>query len=331
MKSFKSIFGVLFLSVFMSFLFILVGGCGESEDTDDEQISDEDSSMGGDNCADEDVTNEDVTDGDITDVDETEISDGDVTPDEYGLIWLLIPGGDYQMGCSTNDNECDGNEVPRHSVTVSEFLMTQMEITNSQYAEFLNNNGNDCSTFKCVDSDSNDSKLSFSSDTWSVKSDFENHPVEEVSWYGAKAFCEYVGGRLPSEAEWEYAARAETETVYYCGDEASCFENIICWGEEDTCPVGQFDPNAYGLHDMFGNVWEWNEDCYHAEFDGAPSTSIAWTDENCSDHVLRGGSWCSTRFCGGENNVRSSDRGYQSSDGTTYNDGESLGVRCAKD
>ena len=103
--------------------------------------------------------------------------------------------------------------------------------------------------------------------------------------------------RLLSEAEWEYAARAGTQTAYSWGDEigkgnANCNGCGSQWDGRQTAPVGSFAPNAFGLYDMHGNVWEWVEDCYHDNYDGAPTDGSAWTAVgDCTYRVVRGGSW----------------------------------------
>jgi len=212
---------------------------------------------------------------------------------EYDLTWLSIPGGSFEMGCSPNDDDCYSDEEPRHSVNVPGFKMTKFEVTNAQYAAFLNDRGNNnCADYPCVDAEDDDLRLSESGGVWSADGGYENHPLVEVTWYGAKAFCEAAGGRLPSEAEWEYAARAGTTTKYYCGDDYNCLDDIACWKKSDTCPVGQYAPNDFGLYDMLGGVWEWVEDCYHDDYTGAPTDGSVWDDEQCSSlRVLRGGSW----------------------------------------
>jgi formylglycine-generating enzyme required for sulfatase activity len=101
--------------------------------------------------------------------------------------------------------------------------------------------------------------------------------------------------RLLTEAEWEYAARAGTTTVYYWGDEIGK-ENAKCNGcdsqyDGGTSPVGSFKPNAFGLYDMAGNVWQWVEDCYHGGYDEAPTDGSAWITGDCGRRVVRGGSW----------------------------------------
>jgi formylglycine-generating enzyme required for sulfatase activity len=102
--------------------------------------------------------------------------------------------------------------------------------------------------------------------------------------------------RLLTEAEWEYAGRAGIATAYYWGDEigkgnANCNACETEWDGRQTSPVGSFKPNAFGLYDMAGNVWQWMQDCYHDGYDGAPGDGSAWTEGDCSGRVVRGGSW----------------------------------------
>ena len=102
--------------------------------------------------------------------------------------------------------------------------------------------------------------------------------------------------RLLSEAEWEYAARAGSTTAYFWGDEigegnANCYGCGRQWDNRETSPVGSFKPNAFGLYDMAGNVWQWVQDCYHDNYNGARTDGSAWTVGDCSRRVVRGGSW----------------------------------------
>ncbi len=130
-----------------------------------------------------------------------------------------------------------------------------------------------------------------------------NRPVVNVTWDDATAYAQWLSAvtgesyRLPSEAEWEYAARAGTETAYSWGDElgtnkANCDGCGSRWDDdEETAPVGSFAPNAWGLHDMHGNVWEWTGNCWNEGYAGAPADGSAWTDGHCGRRVVRGGSY----------------------------------------
>ncbi len=229
--------------------------------------------------------------------------------------WVSIPAGAFDMGCGEADPDCDHTgfgfgETPRHAVDVPAFEMTRTEITQYQYWRVTG----DISTGhgKCGDC-----------------------PVEYMPKHfeDATAFCEAIGGRLPSEAEWEYAARAGTTTRYYCGDDASCLDRIAWYRHnssqhEDTgsfrpSPVAQMEPNAFGLYDMAGNLMEWTADCWHSDFEGAPTDGSAWiSDSDCVSHVFKGGSYNSRPQW-----LRSSNRYWDPTDIRGIADG----FRCARD
>jgi formylglycine-generating enzyme required for sulfatase activity len=128
--------------------------------------------------------------------------------------------------------------------------------------------------------------------------------VINVSWYDAEKYVKWLSAmtgrpyRLLSEAEWEYAARAGTTTAYYWGDDigknnADCHGCDSRWDNRETAPVGSFKPNAFGLYDMAGNVYQWVQDCVHANYNGAPDNASVWKGGNCSYRILRGASWAS--------------------------------------
>jgi formylglycine-generating enzyme required for sulfatase activity len=132
--------------------------------------------------------------------------------------------------------------------------------------------------------------------------------------------------RLLTEAEWEYAARAGTVTAYFWGDEigegnANCDGCGSRWDNRETSPVGSFKPNAFGLYDMAGNVWQWVEDCYDDNYDGSPGDGSAWLSGDCSNHVIRGGSWNAN-----PRNLRSASR----TRNTTVGRGGDLGFRVGR-
>jgi formylglycine-generating enzyme required for sulfatase activity len=135
----------------------------------------------------------------------------------------------------------------------------------------------------------------------------DKRPVINVGYEDAKAFTAWLSRktghayRLPSEAEWEYAARAGTKTRYHFGDSIS--KSQARYGGSETAPVGNFPSNAFGLHDVHGNVYEWVEDCWNESYAGAPSDTNVWNAGECNRRVLRGGSWINS-----PRNVRSAIR-----------------------
>ncbi|MCA2506843.1 MAG: SUMF1/EgtB/PvdO family nonheme iron enzyme [Microcystis sp. M54BS1] len=229
------------------------------------------------------------------------------------LEMVAIPGGTFLMG--TEDEEIerlakkfnwDGfrSERPQHRVTVSSFYMGRYPITQSQWKAIASR------TDLKVKQD-----LDFNPAYFKDRPDSDRRPVEQVNWYDAIEFCARLSKltvreyRLPSEAEWEYACRAGTTTPFYFGEtitgELANYRASNTYAEEakgefreETTPVGQFPPNAFGLHDMHGNVWEWCADTWHDNYDGAPRDGSVWR-ENGNDNrsPLRGGSWCSDPDC----------------------------------
>jgi formylglycine-generating enzyme required for sulfatase activity len=198
---------------------------------------------------------------------------------------IVVPAGTFTMG--SPQGEGDHNEHPQHEVAIAKtFAVGKTEVT---FAEW-----NFCvaagACAKAQDSG------------WGEN----DRPVINVSWEEAKQYAGWlsrVSGRvyrLLTEAEWEYSARAGSRGKYTWGDEigrnrANCDGCGSQWDNRQTAPVASFQANAFGLHDMHGNVWEWVEDCAHANFDDKPeplkSTGGAWTTGDCSGRVLRGGSW----------------------------------------
>ncbi len=203
---------------------------------------------------------------------------------------VAIPGGTFEMGDAeddTGDNEYS-DKCPQHTVSVPPFAMSAYEVTQGQWKAVMGTNPSYFS--ECGDS----------------------CPVENVSWDDVQDFIETLNTqtgmhyRLPTEAEWEYAARAGTHTKWYCGGEESCLDDTA-WYEQNsgyrTHPVGRKAPNAFGLYDMTGNVLEWVQDCYHQSYKGAPSDGSAWETGCCdseydSSRMFRGGScYCSPKSC----------------------------------
>jgi len=182
--------------------------------------------------------------------------------------------------------------MPPHKVTIAKsFYIGKTEVTNARYRKFVEADGYDGKP-------DTDPAYDLYLLHWSGKSLMSKEdalPVVWVSWKNAKAFCEWAGLALPSEAQWEYACRAGTSTLYYNGDEVQGFDDIG-WGltnsEALTHPVAQKKPNAWGLYDMLGNVWEWCEDDYVYKYDDAPTDGSARIEKpRTITRALRGGSW----------------------------------------
>jgi formylglycine-generating enzyme required for sulfatase activity len=162
---------------------------------------------------------------------------------------VRIEAGRFLMGSPATDGESGSGEQPQHEVAVSPFLIGRTPVTNEEYGHFLQ-----------------DSPRAQEPGYWSDRRlNGARQPVVGVNWGDAKAFAEWAGGRLPSEAEWEYAARAGTTTLYWWGDEfeakrVNCRDSGSEWGGKQTSPVDAFPANPWGLYDTAGNVLEWVED-----------------------------------------------------------------------
>jgi len=220
------------------------------------------------------------------------ISGGDVN-----LELVEVSGGTFEMGCTSEQNNCQSNETPVHTVTVDGFKISKYEITNQQYADFMNeigaNSDGSYDGTEYLDMDESDCQVNYTGGEFVPESGKENHPVIEVNWYGAKAFCEYYGGRLPTEAEWEFAARGgnSATTTLYAGS-----DNIddVAWYSgncSSTQEVGTKSPNELGIYDMSGNVWEWCNDWYGSDYYSNSPQDNPQGPSSGSRRVLRGGCW----------------------------------------
>lgn len=194
---------------------------------------------------------------------------------------VVIPAGSFRMGC-VSGKYCGEDEKPVHEVKIDSFAMSKYEVTFEEYDAFTDATGRE----RADDED------------WGRG----RRPVINVSWRDAVAYTHWLSDqtgetyRLPSEAEWEYAARAGTETMYSWGDNigynrANCEVCGSRWDDEKTALVGSFEANRWGLYDMHGNVWEWVRDCWNENYEGAPTDGSAWMFGDCNRHVFRGGSW----------------------------------------
>jgi formylglycine-generating enzyme required for sulfatase activity len=266
---------------------------------------------------------------------------GDDDDDDDYTDMVQIPAGNFWMGCEPEDTLCNSysDESPRHEVTLSAYYIDTYEVTNSRYVGFLNANGNLCDGYECADADDPDLRLSETGGVWSVDSGYEDHPLVEVSWYGANAFCEWTGGRLPTEAEWEKAAKGATEHyIYPWGD--TWVANAVNWYnsgdpyDNGTTPVGYYDGSMqgafqtadgrspYGVHDMAGNVSEWVNDWYDSwYYSTSPSTDPPGPATG-TIRGMRGNCWALDYYY-----MRASDRNWSNPDlMNKYH-----GFRCSRD
>jgi len=242
-----------------------------------------------------------------------------ITTPDYSISTVLIPAGTFTMGSPDTEVSRDVDET-QHTVTLSAFRMSSYEITNTQYAAFLNARsiGID-GTYSAgayptqaliyATSGGSDWGLHYTGGQWVPVAGYENHPVVNITWYGATEYATYAGGRLPTEAEWEYACRAGTTTPFNTG---TCLTNTqanydwaypdnICTNTSTTYPgkpqhVGTYAANAFGLFDMHGNVLEWCSD-WHGTYPATAQTNPTGATSG-SYRMIRGGSWYEgARFC----------------------------------
>jgi formylglycine-generating enzyme required for sulfatase activity len=203
---------------------------------------------------------------------------------------VVVPAGEFMMGSPANEkgrnhNEDDGNDR-QHKVTIARpFAVSKYDVTFADWDA-------------CVSVGGCPQENRAGDAGWGRGL----QPAVFLSWDNAQAYVAWLskmsgkGYRLLTEAEWEYAARAGSITAYFWGDEigkgnANCNGCGSKWDGQQASPVGSFEPNAFGLYDMAGNVWQWVEDCYHENYNGAPADGSAWTLGECKFRVLRGGSW----------------------------------------
>ncbi|MBC6414741.1 MAG: SUMF1/EgtB/PvdO family nonheme iron enzyme, partial [Chromatiales bacterium] len=199
---------------------------------------------------------------------------------------VRVPSGSFLMGSPEDEPDRYSDEGPQHRVTIPQpFAVGKYEVTRGQFEAFVNATGYDAG----VD--------------WRHPG-FNAHPVVYVSWHDAQAYVDWLtrstgkSYRLLSEAEWEYVARAGTTTAYHFGNTINPSQANYDYGQynQGTVAVGHYPANAFGLHDVHGNVWEWVEDCSHDDYDGAPADGSAWVSScryrySREFRVLRGGSW----------------------------------------
>lgn len=193
---------------------------------------------------------------------------------------VLIPGGTFSMGSPSSSTDFD--ERPQHKVTISKFAISRYEVTTGDYRKYLRATGG------------NNNKA--------VAGRKANAPVSHVSWTDAVKYTKWLSKqtgrkyRLPSEAEWEYAALASVGTRFPWGDEigknqATCFDCGSKWDTISPAPVGSFAANPFGLYDVTGNVMEWTQDCVSQNYNAAPTDGSARQRPACTAHIVRGGAY----------------------------------------
>lgn len=223
-----------------------------------------------------------------------------------GIEWITIPAGSFKMGQAPNDPYgWYGNENPLHSVYLDAYQISKYEVTNAQFQAFINASGYSNNTYWTAEgwdwrtANNINEPAYWSSGQYNSGPSFPNYPVVGVSWYEAYAFCKWAGGRLPTEAEWEKAARG-TDSSYiwpwgsvWDGSKCNSYYNTAPDTFTYSSPVGFFSTgqSPYGVYDMAGNVVEWVNDWYQNNYYSISPTNNPQGPEIGSDRVLRGGSW----------------------------------------
>ena len=227
---------------------------------------------------------------------------------------VVLPAGRFRMGCLSDDGDCETDEKPIREVVIASFALSKHEVTFAQWDACVSGGG--CGGHRPDD------------EGWGRA----DRAVVNVSWEDAQSYVSWLSEqtgeeyRLPTEAEWEYAARAGTTTKYSWGNEigvgrANCDGCGSQWDDSRTAPAVSFPANSWALHDMHGNVWEWVQDCWNDSYVGAPVDGSAWLGGDCSGRVFRGGSWVS-----GPRSPRAANRGRY----TTGNRDGIVGFRVAR-
>ena len=243
---------------------------------------------------------------------------------------VVIPAGEFTMGSPASEAGRSGDEGPQRQVAIALFALGRSEVTVAEFRRFVEESGykteaerdtraQGCSGFIYADPAARNAEPQPVTSWRSpglAQAQADPHPVLCVSWNDARAYAQWLSKktgkryRLPTESEWEYAARAGSITSRPWGDDpvqACRFANVAdqsrfqTWGFGQkhectdghyfTAPAGGYAPNRFGLYDMIGNVWEWTEDCWNASYAGAPSDGAAWLSGDCAQRVCRGGSW----------------------------------------
>jgi len=224
---------------------------------------------------------------------------------------VAIPAGTFRMGSRAAEPGRFDSEGPQHLVSVRAFALGKYDVTTAQFLIFLRDTRYQpapCDPILGLGWKTTIHGLAYPPG----ETDPPLEPASCLNWNDAQAYITWLNGkvrdlpsaakqragpyRLPSEAEWEYAARAGTTTSRWWGDgigmgKANCNGCGSQWDNRLIAPVGSFGPNPFGLDDMLGNIWQWVEDCWNENYVGAPTDGSAWLAGDCKKRVMRGGSW----------------------------------------
>ena len=194
--------------------------------------------------------------------------------DQLDYVW--IPAGTFQMGATPGDSDARDGEKPRHRVEITKgFWTSSTAVTVKAYKRFVE------ATVRAMPQAPN----------FDPNWEKEDHPIVKVNWHDAKAYCEWAGGRLPTEAEWEYAARGGEEGLRYPWGNKISSQNAKYNSKDGTAPVGSNAANGFGLYDMAGNVWEWCSDWYEEVYYASSPAQDPQGPPEGTVRVFRGGSW----------------------------------------
>jgi formylglycine-generating enzyme required for sulfatase activity len=256
-----------------------------------------------------------------------------------------IPAGKFAMGSPATEQGRFDAEGPQHVVSVRAFALGKYNVTTAEFLTFLRETGYQpapCNPILGLTWKSPSRGLAYPPGL----TDPPLTPAVCLSWNDAQAYIAWLNGkvhgppspvksgegpyRLPSEAEWEYAARAGTTTARWWGDavgvgNANCDGCGSQWDGSLIAPVGSFGPNPFGLYDALGNVWQWVNDCWNESYAGAPTDGSTWATGDCSKHVLRGGSWSNVPIF-----IRSASRSKSDAAGKDFDYSIFAGFRVAR-
>jgi len=258
---------------------------------------------------------------------------------------VAIPAGRFVMGSPVSEPGRFDSEGPQHQVAVKAFAIGKYDVKVEEFLKFLRETGyqpKPCQPLIELAWDSPGHGLAYPPGITTPP----QWPATCLNWTDAQAYVTWLNAkvhglpsaaghrngpyRLPSEAEWEYAARGGTTTTRWWGNaigigNANCQGCGSRWDGDLLAPAGSFGPNPFGLYDMLGNVWQWVEDCWHGNYLSAPSDGTAWSGGDCTRHIIRGGSWSNVPAF-----VRSAARGHVATDGHDFDYSNDAGFRVAR-